>query len=123
MTAIAMDGKALAATIEGQLRAEAGGMKAAGLRPTLATILVGDDPASKVYVGSKHRAAERVGIASRSFDLPDQTTESELASVIDSLNSDASVNGILLQLPLPDRLSSIRMIERISPEKLSLIHI
>lgn len=117
MTAVVMDGKALAFTIEGQLRAEAEGMKAAGLRPTLATILVGDDPASKMYVGSKHRAAERVGIASRSFDLPEQTTESELASLIDSLNSDTSVNGILLQLPLPDHLRDVKMIERISPEK------
>lgn len=117
MTAIVMDGKALAASIEGQLKDEAERMKASRFYPKLATILVGSDPASKVYVGSKHKAAERVGIASKSVNLPEQTTEGELISVIDSLNSDASVNGILLQLPLPGHLKAVRMTERISPEK------
>ncbi len=112
-----MDGRLLAAKIEGRLRAETEELKASGLSPTLATILVGKDPASKVYVASKHRAAARVGIASRSFDLPEETTEGELTSLIRSLNSDSSVNGILLQLPLPPHLGELESIEAISPEK------
>lgn len=117
MTAILMDGKALAASIEEQLRVEVKRMKESGSHPKLATILVGDDPASRVYVGSKHKAAERVGIASKSFVLPENVTEGELLSLIDSLNSDPSVNGILLQLPLPSCLRETKLIERISPDK------
>jgi methylenetetrahydrofolate dehydrogenase (NADP+)/methenyltetrahydrofolate cyclohydrolase len=117
MTAVPMDGKALAASVEARLKDEAARMLGSGVQPTLATILVGDDPASKVYVASKHKAAARVGIASRSFNLPESTTEAELESLISSLNGDREVNGILLQLPLPDHLPEMSMIETIAPDK------
>ncbi len=117
MTATMMDGKALAALIAESLKEEVAGMKAAGTVPTLATILVGEDPPSKVYVASKHKAAERTGIASISHHLPESTTESELVSLIESLNSDPKVSGILLQLPLPRHINERRVIERISPQK------
>jgi len=117
LTAIPMDGKALAASVEASLKEEATRMAESGVKPTLATILVGNDPASKVYVASKHKAAARVGIESRSFDLPETTTEAELSSLISNLNGDSSVNGILLQLPLPEHLPEMTMIESISPGK------
>lgn len=117
MNAITMDGRALASSIENQLRMEAERMRASEIQPTLATILVGSDPASRVYVGSKHKAAERVGITSRSYALSEETTESELSSLIGRLNSDPGVNGILLQLPLPAQLHESRMIELIDPDK------
>ena len=117
MTATIMDGKALAASIEEQIKVEVQRMQESGVRPSLATILVGEDPASSVYVRSKHRAAERVGISSKGFELPERTSEGELLALIDELNSDPSVNGILLQMPLPGHLGEHRMIERIKPEK------
>ena len=117
MTATQMDGKALASKISEALKAEVAKLKASGVVPTLATILVGEDPPSKVYVASKHRAAERVGIASISHNLPESTTEDELLSLISSLNSDPKVSGILLQLPLPRHLHERRIIEHISPDK------
>jgi methylenetetrahydrofolate dehydrogenase (NADP+)/methenyltetrahydrofolate cyclohydrolase len=117
MTAILMDGRALAASLEERLKAAVEKMKVSGTEPMLATILVGDDQASKVYVASKHRAAGRVGIRSRSYVFPEQGTEDELASLISRLNADRSVNGILLQLPLPPQLDELRMLERIDPEK------
>jgi methylenetetrahydrofolate dehydrogenase (NADP+)/methenyltetrahydrofolate cyclohydrolase len=112
-----MDGKSLAASIETRLKAQTQEFVSSGLQPTLATILVGTDPASRVYVSSKHKAAGRVGIASQSHVLSEQTTESELRSLIMSLNADRSVNGILLQLPLPAHLSELKMLEVIDPEK------
>ena len=117
MTATLMDGKGLARSLGEALRAQADGMKANGVNPTLATILVGNDQASKVYVASKHKAAERVGITSRSHSLPEDTTEEELSSLISGLNTDRSVNGILLQLPLPKHFHEMKTLERISPEK------
>ncbi|MGD1054788.1 MAG: bifunctional methylenetetrahydrofolate dehydrogenase/methenyltetrahydrofolate cyclohydrolase FolD [Nitrososphaerales archaeon] len=117
MTAIPMDGRALSAKFEESLKAATEKMKVSGTEPTLATILVGDDQASRVYVQSKHKAAGRVGIRSRSYVLPEQATEDELASLIAELNADRSVNGILLQLPLPPQFDELRMLERIDPEK------
>ncbi|HME18832.1 MAG TPA: bifunctional methylenetetrahydrofolate dehydrogenase/methenyltetrahydrofolate cyclohydrolase FolD [Nitrososphaerales archaeon] len=117
MTAIPMDGKALAAAVEARLKEEAAKMVGSGVQPTLATILVGNDPASKVYVSSKHKAAARVGIASKSYTLPEETTEMELLSLISILNADRNVNGILLQLPLPGHLQEMSMIEAIDPGK------
>jgi methylenetetrahydrofolate dehydrogenase (NADP+)/methenyltetrahydrofolate cyclohydrolase len=117
MTAIPMDGRALAASLEERLKAAVEEMRVSGAEPTLATILVGDDQASKVYVTSKHKAAGRVGIRSRSYVLPEKATEDELSSLIAGLNADRSVNGILLQLPLPPQLDELRMLERIDPEK------
>jgi methylenetetrahydrofolate dehydrogenase (NADP+)/methenyltetrahydrofolate cyclohydrolase len=117
MTAIPMDGKSLAAAVEARLKDETARLIASGVTPALATILVGDDPASKVYVASKHKAAARVGIVSRSYTLPAETSEKELLSLIESLNADRSLSGILLQLPLPDHLQEMKMLEAIDPEK------
>ena len=117
MTAIVMDGRALAREIEERMKLEAGVLKDAGVEPTLATILVGDDPASAVYVSMKHRAARRVGIVSQSHTLPASATTEEVSSLIQRLNSDPKVDGILLQLPLPPQIDEREMIERISPEK------
>jgi methylenetetrahydrofolate dehydrogenase (NADP+) / methenyltetrahydrofolate cyclohydrolase len=112
-----MDGKALAAQLKLTLKEEAEYMKKLGVEPKLATILVGDDPPSKIYVASKHKAAEEVGIKSENFTLPGYATEDELVGLIQRLNSDAAVNGIILELPLPGHLDGRKMIEQISPAK------
>ena len=117
MTAVVMDGKALAAELGDSLKADVEKMRASGVEPTLATILVGDDPASKVYVASKHRAAGRLGIRTLSHNLPHDSTEGELAALVASLNADPGVNGILLQLPLPPHLDERAMLEHLCPAK------
>jgi len=117
MTAILMDGKALAAEIKVRLAQEAEMMKGAGVTPKLATILVGDDAPSKVYLGGKHRAAQEVGIGLETYHLPGTSPADDLSLLIRRLNADRSVNGILLQLPLPSHLEARTMIELISPEK------
>jgi methylenetetrahydrofolate dehydrogenase (NADP+)/methenyltetrahydrofolate cyclohydrolase len=117
LTAVLMDGKALAVQVKETLKEEVEYMKKVGVSPKIATILVGDDPPSKVYLASKHKAAGEVGIASENHTLPGFATEEGLVELIDRLNRDPSVNGILLQLPLPQHLDGRRMIERISPEK------
>lgn len=80
-------------------------------------ILVGANPASQIYVGSKRRACEEVGFLSRSYDLPDTTTEAELLKLIDDLNQDTDIDGILVQLPLPAGIDNVKVIERIHPDK------
>lgn len=85
--------------------------------PGLAVILVGSDPASQVYVESKRRSCEEVGINSKSYDLPETTTEQELLALIDQLNADETIDGILVQLPLPKQINSEAIIERIDPKK------
>lgn len=85
--------------------------------PGLAVILVGSDPASQVYVGSKRRSCEEIGIFSKSYDLPESTTEQALLSLIDELNSDETIDGILVQLPLPKHIDSTKVIEAIVPHK------
>lgn len=117
MTAALMDGKALAAQVKLTLKEETEYMKKVGVEPKLATILVGDDPPSKIYLASKHKAAEEVGIRSENFRLPGYANEDELVTLIKRLNSDAAVSGILLQLPLPVHLDGRKMIEQISPAK------
>ncbi len=118
MLAKIIDGKTIAQTIRQevaqkvQLRLEQG--KRA---PGLAVILVGTNPASQIYVGSKRRACEEVGFISRSYDLPDTTTESELLKLIDDLNQDVEIDGILVQLPLPAGIDNVKVIERIHPDK------
>ncbi len=86
-------------------------------RPGLAVILVGSEPASSVYVRNKRRACDRVGFSSLAFDLPEDTPEAELASLIDSLNADPTVHGILVQLPLPPHVDANALINRIDPQK------
>lgn len=85
--------------------------------PGLAVILVGADPASQVYVGSKRRSCEELGIYSKSYDLPAETTEQELLTLIEQLNQDPQIDGILVQLPLPEKINSTKVIEHISPTK------
>ena len=118
MTATLIDGKAIAAKVRNTVKEKVNQRIANGLRtPGLAVILVGSDPASQVYVGSKRRACEEVGFVSRSYDLPNTTTESELFSLIDELNQDDAIDGILVQLPLPEGLNANLVIEHINPKK------
>lgn len=118
MPAQLIDGKALAASIKGELRAQVEARVAKGLRrPGLAVIQVGTHSASRVYVRNKRRACEEVGVTSLARDLPASTTEAELNALIDQLNADPQVDGILVQLPLPPHIDSNRVVERIHPDK------
>ncbi|GIU05232.1 bifunctional methylenetetrahydrofolate dehydrogenase/methenyltetrahydrofolate cyclohydrolase FolD [Shewanella glacialipiscicola] len=118
MTAQIIDGKAIAQSIRTQLRKKVTARKEAGQRiPGLAVILVGADPASQVYVGSKRKACEEVGFISHSYDLETSCSEHELLSLIDSLNDDPTIDGILVQLPLPAHIEDSKVIERIRPDK------
>ena len=118
MTAKLIDGKAIAATIREEIRTEVDKIKTQGLPiPGLAVVMVGEDPASAVYVKNKRKACEEVGIRSFAYDLPATITESELTQLIDELNDNLEVHGILVQLPLPSHMDSQSMIERIKPEK------
>jgi methylenetetrahydrofolate dehydrogenase (NADP+)/methenyltetrahydrofolate cyclohydrolase len=113
-----IDGRVVAATVRAEAKAEVAGLRAtSGRVPGLATVLVGDDPASHVYVGMKEKACAEVGIASFSHRLAGTTSESELLRLVDSLNGRTDVHAILVQLPLPPNLSPARIIERIRPEK------
>ena len=85
--------------------------------PGLAVILVGADPASQIYVGNKRKSCEEVGILSKSYDLPETTTQNELLAIIDQLNADKNIDGILVQLPLPKQINAEAIIERIDPKK------
>lgn len=118
MTAQIIDGKAIAQSIRTKLSEKVTARKEAGQRvPGLAVILVGADPASQVYVGSKRKACEEVGFISRSYDLETNCTEDELLNLIDSLNDDPTIDGILVQLPLPAHIEDSKVIERIRPDK------
>ncbi len=117
MAAELIDGKKVAADIRENLKKEIAGLKAKGINPGLAVVLVGENPASKKYVASKEKACEEIGIASFAYKIPDTTTQEELLSLIDRLNNDAKVNGILVQLPLPKGLNEKEVMNRIKPEK------
>jgi methylenetetrahydrofolate dehydrogenase (NADP+)/methenyltetrahydrofolate cyclohydrolase len=118
MTASCIDGKKIAKQLRDSVKEKVSLRIQNGLRvPGLAVILVGSDPASEVYVGSKRRACEEVGFISRSYDLPETTSEKELLSLVDKLNADDSIDGILVQLPLPEGLNSDLIIEHINPLK------
>ncbi|GGI75177.1 bifunctional methylenetetrahydrofolate dehydrogenase/methenyltetrahydrofolate cyclohydrolase FolD [Shewanella gelidii] len=118
MTAQLIDGKAIAQSIRSQLKQKVSARVAAGKRaPGLAVILVGSDAASQVYVGSKRRACEEVGFVSRSYDLETETSERDLLALIDQCNEDPSIDGILVQLPLPEHIDDTKVIERIQPNK------
>ena len=113
-----INGKIVSEKIRADIRCEVQKLKAtAGIIPGLAVIVVGGDPASAVYVRNKHKACLDVGIESYQIQYPDGISEEELLRKIDELNLDDRVNGILVQLPLPDNISEKRVIERISPEK------
>ncbi|WP_429025516.1 bifunctional methylenetetrahydrofolate dehydrogenase/methenyltetrahydrofolate cyclohydrolase FolD [Aeromonas veronii] len=118
MSAKIIDGKQVAQRIRSQVAAQVQQRLAAGKRaPGLAVILVGADPASQVYVGSKRRACEEVGFLSRSYDLSATASQEELLALIDQLNADSHVDGILVQLPLPDHFDTTQVLERIQPDK------
>ena len=117
MSAKVMDGKQLSAQMQELQAAQAEQLKQAGIVPTLVVIVVGDDPASAIYVRNKARACERTGIASRTIALGADTTQETLHAVIDELNADRTVHGILVQLPLPRHLNESEALMRIAPEK------
>ncbi len=113
-----LNGKELAETIKKELRLEVESYISKGMRkPALAVILVGSDPASRVYVKRKKESCEYVGISSLSFNLPENTEEVELLELIGKLNGDEDVDGILVQLPLPSHINTQKVIEAINPEK------
>ncbi|MGI6742043.1 MAG: bifunctional methylenetetrahydrofolate dehydrogenase/methenyltetrahydrofolate cyclohydrolase FolD [Eubacteriales bacterium] len=109
-----IDGKAISTAIREEIAAEVAEMKR---KPGLAVVIVGDDPASKVYVRNKHKACEDTGIYSEVHELPASTSQNELLSLVDKLNIDEKINGILVQLPLPKGLSEEEVIARIDPQK------
>jgi len=118
MTAQIIDGKAIAANLRQEIKQRVSERKSRGLRaPGLAVVLVGSDPASQIYVGSKRKACEEVGFKSLAYDLPDSTTAQQLLELIDKLNDDATIDGILVQLPLPSHIPTETVIERIHPLK------
>lgn len=118
MKAHLIDGKLIAQSVRATIATYVQSLKQAGKRvPGLAVILVGADPASQVYVNNKRRACEEVGFLSRSYDLPADTSEAQLFALIDELNSDDEIDGILVQLPLPAGLHSEKILERIAPTK------
>ncbi|MDE3153307.1 MAG: bifunctional methylenetetrahydrofolate dehydrogenase/methenyltetrahydrofolate cyclohydrolase FolD [Gemmatimonadota bacterium] len=112
-----IDGVALAKKVRERVAADVAGLKARGLTPGLTVVLVGDDPASAVYVRSKGKASEEVGIHSDTIKLPASTTQDELLTLIDRLNADRSVHGILVQMPLPKQIDPDTVIRRIDPAK------
>jgi methylenetetrahydrofolate dehydrogenase (NADP+)/methenyltetrahydrofolate cyclohydrolase len=118
MTAQILDGKAISLELKQSLKKENDIRLASGKRrPGLAVVLVGSDPASRVYVGSKRRSCEEIGFKSVSHDLPIDTPEAVLLTLIDKLNADNEIDGILVQLPLPKQISTEAVIERIVPHK------
>jgi methylenetetrahydrofolate dehydrogenase (NADP+)/methenyltetrahydrofolate cyclohydrolase len=112
-----IDGKAIAADIRKEIAADVVALKALGVTPGLAVVLVGDDPASRVYVSMKEKACEQAGIFSDEHKLPIGTTEAQLLALIEHLNSDPRIDGILVQLPLPDHINEAKVLETISAAK------
>ncbi len=112
-----IDGKKISQEIKDELKAEVEQLRENGVVPCLAVIQVGADPASTVYVGNKKKACEYIGIRSLAYEIPEETTESELLALIDELNNNDEVNGILVQLPLPSHIDENKVIQAISPLK------
>jgi methylenetetrahydrofolate dehydrogenase (NADP+)/methenyltetrahydrofolate cyclohydrolase len=118
MAARIIDGKAVAAAVRERVAAEVVDFEGEhGRTPVLVTVIVGDDPASEVYVAGKHRACEEVGIRSSHHGLPAETTEHELLALVEKLNADQDVDGILVQLPVPEQINPDRIIAAIDPGK------
>lgn len=112
-----IDGKRISTEIKDELKEQVACLKAKGIEVTLAVIQVGQDPASSVYVRNKKRACEYIGISSKSYELPEEITQEELLELINDLNLDSSVNGILVQLPLPKHICEEDILRAISPSK------
>jgi len=117
MAAQILDGKSLAASLRAELKHKVEALVQRGVRPGLAVILAGDDPASRVYVRNKTLAAEQVGVASSVIEFPASVTEAQLMARISALNAERSVHSILVQLPLPKGVDGARVLEAIAPEK------
>jgi len=117
MTARILDGKALGLAIRQEVAADVAALAAAGITPGLAVVLVGEDPASQVYVRSKGRACEEAGMHSVTIRLPAATSQDELLATIDTLNADPAIHGMLVQLPLPKGMDSDKVLRRINPLK------
>ena len=118
MSAKIIDGKTIAQQVRNEVAEQVKQRLAAGKRaPGLAVVLVGENPASQIYVASKRRACDEVGFLSRSYDLPATTSEAELLALIDRLNADGEIDGILVQLPLPAGIDNVKVLERIHPDK------
>lgn len=112
-----IDGKAVSAAVKQRVKEECDRLKAKGVTPGLAVVIVGDDPASRVYVNNKKKACELVGFHSEEYALPEQTTQEELLDLVDKLNADKKIHGILVQLPLPKHLDDKAVIAHIDPNK------
>ena len=117
MSAQIIDGKAISQIIKDELKEKTARLKEQGIEVTLAVILVGEDPASQVYVRNKKKACEYIGYRSLSYELPKETSQEELLKLIDELNNRDDVNGILVQMPLPSQIDEKTVIDAISPKK------
>ena len=117
MTGIKIDGKIIAQTVKDRVKKAADELKTEGINPCLATVLIGNNAASATYVKNKHKSCEEVGIATKDHKLNESVTQQELNNIIDELNADVSVHGILVQLPLPKHLNEFATTSRISPIK------
>jgi len=118
MTAKLIDGKAIAAEVRRNIKKKIDARREKGLHiPGLAVVLVGENPASEIYVRNKCTACDESGVLSRSYNLPDDTSEEDLLALIDDLNKDASIDGILVQFPLPDHIDADKVTEQIRPDK------
>ena len=112
-----LDGKMVSQRIKDELAQEVAELKEKGINPGLAVIIVGDDPASRVYVNNKKKACEQIGVYSEEYALPAETTEKELLDLIEKLNKDKKINGILVQLPVPKHINEETIINAIDPKK------
>ncbi|MGN6128099.1 MAG: bifunctional methylenetetrahydrofolate dehydrogenase/methenyltetrahydrofolate cyclohydrolase [Humibacter sp.] len=117
MTAIRLDGKATAAAIKQELTERIAALKERGIVPGIATVLVGADPASQLYVGMKHRQSEAIGMNSIHVELPEDATQQDVEAAVDRLNADPACHGYIVQLPLPKHLDTDAILERIDPAK------
>ena len=117
MTGIKIDGKIIAQAVKDRVKKAADELKIEGINPCLATVLIGNNSASATYVKNKHKACEEVGIITKDHKLDESVTQQELNNIIDELNADVSVHGILVQLPLPKHLNEFAVTSRISPIK------
>ena len=117
MAALVIDGKAIAAKVRGRIAGQVEQLKGKGITPGLAVVLVGDDPASRVYVGMKKKMCLELGMHSSDHELPAETSQAKLLELIDQLNRDERIHGILVQLPLPAHIDTDQVLEAISPMK------
>lgn len=117
MKAQRIDGKAISDQIKEEAALEAQKLQRQGITPCLAVVLVGNDPASMVYVNNKKKACEKVGILSRSYELPEDTEEKDLLALVEQLNMDNGVHGVLVQLPLPPQIDEEKVILAVDPKK------